>query len=57
MANQQARDMRYGRQGGRVVPFDQSQADDGAICDVCGKPSVRGRHLECEPPAEQETLL
>ena len=45
-----ARDVAYGRQGGRIVKFEQ--AVDDAPCEVCGSLMTcgqKGRHAECSP--------
>lgn len=50
-----ARDVRYGRQGGRIVAWDDERVgtanvDDMPRCDVCGQPlTLRqpGRHWSC----------
>lgn len=54
-----ARDIRYGRQGGRVVPWDVPT--DARPCDVCGAAVVTGgdRHHGCgaEPTDDQPSLF
>lgn len=47
-------DMRYGRQGGRIVPYDGTspRGDRAPRCDVCGGPMLcgqRNRHHMCDP--------
>jgi len=48
---QQIRDMRYGRQGGRIVAFEDCPSLEGKPCDVCGRPMLgfqKGRHFSCD---------
>lgn len=46
-------DMAYGRQGGRIVDYeDEFDADDFPRCQACGEPMVvgqRDRHYLCRP--------
>lgn len=55
--SQSGRDMRYGRQGGRVVPWDGGgksvRRHEAAprLCEVCGHEMLvgqRGRHFVCD---------
>lgn len=53
-------DMRYGRQGGRVVPFRQRPTD--RRCEVCGGPMVDDTadvHRDCatDRPLEGQATL
>lgn len=49
-----ARDIRYGRQGGRIVAWDHPPLDisTAPACAICGRPMLLGqnvRHWTCGP--------
>lgn len=45
-----ARDIRYGRRGGRWIDGDGTQPAAPIPCDVCGGAvHVGTRHVQCEP--------
>lgn len=55
-ASQAARDIAYGRQGGRVVPAS-THSTSHPSCDLCGGPMTLGQrwaHLVCAERAGQE---
>jgi hypothetical protein len=52
MSTQQSRDMMYGRQGGRIVPFEGRPTLTGRPCATCGQPMLatqKERHFMCDP--------
>lgn len=47
-----ARDLRYGRRGGRWADDSAGQPRTGPPCEKCGKPMLHGQvrwHVTCEP--------
>ena len=52
-------DIHYGRQGGRIVPFNQPVTEP-VTCTACGQPITTGIgtiHATCTPPDPQDTLF
>lgn len=56
-----ALDTKWGRQGGRIVPWQAPASDDTpGRCDVCGGPMLagqRGRHAGCTAPIDGALAL
>lgn len=49
--SRQSLDMRYGRQGGRIVPWNADHPEERPTCIHCGHPVISGEnsHRVCRP--------